>query len=105
MQLWLDDLRPAPPGWTWVTTAWDAIDALRAGGVVAVSLDHDLGPSDAGTGHDVACWIEAEAHHGRLTRLVWSIHSANPIGAERMARALAKADTCWDLTELADGAP
>ena len=95
--------RPAPAGWTLVTTAWDAIDALRAGGVVAVSLDHDLGPPTAGTGYDVACWIEAEAHHGRLARVVWSIHSANQIGAERMTRALAKADMCWELSELADG--
>lgn len=103
LRLWLDDVRPVPEGWVWARTAWDAIDVLRAGGVVEVSLDHDLGPPEAGSGYDVAKWIEAEAYHGRLARLRWAVHSANPIGRERMAKALEKADTCWDLAELADG--
>lgn len=96
LRLWLDDLRPPPgPDWTWVTSAWDAIDALRRGRVAEVSLDHDLGPPDAGTGYDVAVWIEAEAHHGRLVRLRWALHSANPIGRERMQRALERAERAW----------
>ena len=105
IRLWLDDVRPVPDGWEWVKTAWDAIDVLSAGGVVEVSLDHDLGPPEAGSGYDVARWIESEAYHGRLARLRWAVHSANPIGRERMTRALEKADTCWDLAELADGSP
>lgn len=96
LRLWLDDLRPPPDGsWTWVTSAWDAIDALERGVVGEVSLDHDLGPPEAGTGHDVAEWIAAEAQHGRLRRLRWAIHSANPLGAERMRRALERADRAW----------
>ncbi|MBX3472505.1 MAG: hypothetical protein KF878_37105 [Planctomycetes bacterium] len=95
LRLWLDDLRPPPPGWTWVTTAWDAITGLASGDVVEVSLDHDLGPPEAGTGDDVARWIEAEAHHGRLPRLRWAVHSANPIGAARMTVALERAERAW----------
>jgi hypothetical protein len=122
VKLWLDDLRPAPGGWTRVTSAPDAIAALSRGGVIAISLDHDRrpcgeaagsspageeravprsGPLDlgdepgVGSGYDVACFIEAEAFHGRLARLAWSVHSANPVGVARMRRALEKADALW----------
>ncbi|MCO5164931.1 MAG: ATP-binding domain-containing protein [Planctomycetes bacterium] len=101
MRLWLDDLRPPPPGWTWVTTAWDAITGLQAGGVIEISLDHDLGPPEAGTGYDVARWIEAEAFHGRLPRLRWGIHSANPIGVARMTVARGAASRRDLLVDLA----
>lgn len=95
MKLWLDDIRPAPEGWTWVKTAWDAIALLEKGGVEAVSLDHDLGDAENGTGQFVAGWIEAEAYHGRIGRIAWRVHSANPIGAERMKIALERAETYW----------
>lgn len=50
MNLWLDDVRPAPEGWHWATTARDAIAFLHAESrsgqkIEAVSLDHDLGAS------------------------------------------------------------
>src|SRR5437899_2197965 len=46
VRLWLDDDlvdRAAPPGWTHVTTAHEAIDLLDTERVVELSLDHDLG--------------------------------------------------------------
>lgn len=96
MKLWLDDVRPAPEGWTWVKTAWDAIALLEKGGVEAVSLDHDLGDPENGTGQFVANWIEAEAYHRRLGPIGWRVHSANPIGAERMKITLERAETYWN---------
>jgi hypothetical protein len=95
MKLWLDDLRPAPEEWFWVRTAWDAIERLSRGGVTEVSLDHDLGGPENGTGQYVASWIEAEAFHGRLAPLIWRVHSANPLGAERMRAALERAEASW----------
>jgi hypothetical protein len=95
LKLWLDDVRPAPEGWIWVRTAWDAIEQLSRGSVVEVSLDHDLGGPENGTGQHVASWIEAEAFHARIKPVVWKIHSANPIGAERMRIALERADSYW----------
>lgn len=95
MKLWLDDIRPAPEGWFWVKTAWDAIEQLSRGGVTEVSLDHDLGDDENGTGQFVATWIEAEAYHGRFARIGWRVHSANPIGAERMRMALERAEEYW----------
>lgn len=29
--LWVDDLRPAPPGWTWAKSSAEAISLLAAG--------------------------------------------------------------------------
>lgn len=96
MRLWLDDLRPAPPGWVWIKTVSAALALLRRGLVAEVSLDHDLGEDGGGTGYDVAAWIEEEAFHGRLRRVRWAVHSANPVGKERMEQALLAAEVFWD---------
>ena len=94
--LWLDDLRPAPEGWTHVYTAPAAIAVLSTGAVQEISLDHDLGPDEgAGTGYDVATWIEAGAAEGTLARLGWAIHSANPVGSARRRAALESAERLW----------
>lgn len=95
VQLWLDDLRPAPTGWRHAFTADEAITALRDGGVVRISLDHDLGPPEAGTGYDVAKWIEEQAASGALEPLAWAIHSANPVGRSNMAFAMRSAERFW----------
>lgn len=42
MNLWLDDRRKPPPGWTWAKTARDAMRLLLAETVEEASLDHDL---------------------------------------------------------------
>jgi len=87
MKLWLDDIRPAPEGWVLVKTALDAIVALRHGKYEEISLDHDLG--DGGTGYDVLLYIEAEVHRNQDYKcpMIW-IHSANPVGRQRMQRAI-----------------
>lgn len=43
VKLWLDDVRPAPPGWTHVRSVNEALALLATGTVTAASLDHDLG--------------------------------------------------------------
>ncbi|MEZ4449548.1 MAG: cyclic-phosphate processing receiver domain-containing protein [Nannocystaceae bacterium] len=97
MRLWLDDQRPMPADYeVRVTTAAEAIAALEGGEITAVSLDHDLGDeAEVGSGYQVACWIEAAAFEGRLRRLEWRVHSANPIGRRRMEAALQAADRAW----------
>lgn len=88
VRLWLDDVRPAPEGWTWVKTAREAIALLAQGDVTVCSLDHDLGAEESG--YDVLLWIEAcmaaGAWYGALPE--FHIHSANPVGRERMMAAL-----------------
>jgi len=58
MRVFLDDERTTPEGW--VRTYWpdETIALLKAGGVEEVSLDHDLGDDQRGTGYDVILWIE-----------------------------------------------
>lgn len=76
IRLWIDDLRPAPDGWTWAKTSAEAIDALRQGGVMAVSFDHDLGGDD--TTRPVVLWL---CEHDAWPPVV-HVHSANPVGVE-----------------------
>ena len=94
--LYLDDERKTPPGWECAKTAQDAILLLQEGTFTHVSLDHDLGPSEAGTGYDVACWIEEQAMNGTLPKLVCFVHSANPVGRQRMKSALVNAVRYWN---------
>ena len=112
IEIWLDDERDPNdefiqrefernirPGMVWAKTAWDAISLLKQGNVSYISLDHDLGPPAAGTGLDVAKWIEEQAFHGKFPRLKWSLHSANPAGVRNMMFAMKAAERFWDEQE------
>src|SRR5262249_24467714 len=95
IRVWLDDDlvdRQAPDGWTQGTTGWDAIELLKAGTVVELSLDHDLSDGERfGRGTDVVDFIAAEQEmHGRdlWPRDGISLHTANPAGREAMARTI-----------------
>ena len=61
MLIWVDDERDVPsPGWVLARTAELAIGLLNSheGNIQTLSLDHDLGPPEAGTGYDVIKWVE-----------------------------------------------
>jgi hypothetical protein len=106
MKLWLDDqlddndvpARWTPAGWVGVKSALQACRLIATGKVTHLSLDHDLGPN-RGTGYLVACFVEKHAHE--LPPMEWAIHSANPVGRERMARALENASRRWAMDESA----
>jgi hypothetical protein len=101
MKLWVDDFRPAPPGWTTAKNAEQALVALLTGDVEEMSLDHDLDDPDCencqfACGHvegrpcqsDCRCHIENGSVNG-LSLLKWMnslgmwprkkpmVHSAN----------------------------
>jgi len=67
LRVFLDDERATPEGW--VRTYWpdEVIDLLETNAVAEVSLDHDLGNEQRGTGYDVV--------DRRECRLAW-IYSA-----------------------------
>lgn len=88
MKIYLDDLRPAPEGWTRAYWPEDAIALLEAGGVTHVSLDHDLGDDAHGTGYSVILWIEEAVATRGFTPPEIAIHSANPVGRARMQRGI-----------------
>ncbi len=109
MKLWLDDERPAPPGWVHVTTVADAQRLLASGKVTEASLDHDLGPQpvcfecerDGETksspcqhcschhrdldGYDLVKWMVGS---GTWSVTKPQVHSANPTGAANMEAAI-----------------
>jgi hypothetical protein len=84
MKLWVDDFRGAPAGWAWAKTYDEALEALESGAVEQISLDHDLACFNADgeekTGYDVAKFIAELAFKGQPHPLMWSVHSANPVG-------------------------
>lgn len=96
MKLWIDDARPAPPGWALARNYEEAISLLAQGTAVEASLDYDLylvaAPASASglavatvdhqakTGLDVALWIEEAVGDGRIPALALRCHSTNPEG-------------------------
>lgn len=87
VRLWLDDVRPAPRGWYWATTAMEAFDVLQGCYVTEASLDHDLGDASVFTGYDLLLWLTEYQEAMGLN--YWplrrpQIHSANPVGRQNM---------------------
>lgn len=115
VNLWLDDIRPAPDGWLHVRTVAEAKEVLSDPQirVIAWSLDHDLGACEVclegksaeewleaakyqsmpncshyGTGYDLICWLEENPQY--WPKKVPSVHSANPVGRDRMKVVIRK---------------
>lgn len=96
MKVWLDDVRPKPDEFDiWITNAATAINVIRTGGVMVISLDHDLGDPDAKTGYDVACAIEEGAYRGTIPPLEIRVHSANPVGRKNIEACVQKCKKYW----------
>lgn len=98
ISVWLDDVRPMPPDFdTHVKTADEAINLLKNNNVYLISLDHDLGESDAETGYDVAKFIEKSAFEGSLEPMEIRVHSANPVGLNNMKMCINNAYKFWGV--------
>lgn len=101
VRLWHDDVRKPPDSsWFWARNNEDAKLIFTNYNVGEVSLDHDLGmdwvdpnvegseylkgSSESGSGYDLVRWM-CETKHlpSKIT-----VHSWNPVGAERMVLAL-----------------
>ncbi|SEU03796.1 hypothetical protein SAMN05443572_104506 [Myxococcus fulvus] len=88
MRVYLDDERPTPEGWVAVRWPEEAIALLQGGQVVELSLDHDLGDDEHGTGYDVLLWLEeAVATRGFVPPRV-RVHSANSSARQKMELAI-----------------
>lgn len=92
LRVFLDDERATPEGW--VRTYWpdEVIDLLETNAVAEVSLDHDLGNDQRGTGYDVVVWIEeAVALRGFIPPKI-TVHSANSSAREKMEAGIRSID-------------
>ena len=90
IKVYLDDLRVAPEGWIRVKTASEAIVLLQQGNVVEISLDHDLGDEENGTGYDVILWMEEKAFLEKFKCPRIHIHTANISAREKMEKGVSK---------------
>lgn len=95
MKIYLDDVRPAPAGWTLFKNPLEVIGRISLqpahGNIEVISLDFDLGLGEGRNeinGDYVTEWLEYEIHHFGLLRIGHCpellIHSANPVGRTRM---------------------
>lgn len=93
MKLWIDDLRPAPAGYTWVKTVNDAkwyiesaeeIEEIFPTGTPVIKLidiDHDAGDfvSNGGDYIKLLDWLEETGRNYPIR-----LHSMNPVGVQNM---------------------
>lgn len=89
MRVFLDDERPTPENWVRAYWPEEAIAFLKSGLVEEISLDHDLGDDQHGTGYDVILWIEEAVAFGSFKPPKITIHSANPSARARMRAGIA----------------
>ena len=84
MRVYLDDERLTPDGWERAYWPMEVIALLEGGLVTELSLDHDLGDDERGTGYDVVVWIEeAVALRGFVPPKI-IVHSANTSARAKM---------------------
>ena len=88
MKVYLDDERTTPLGWVRVYWPDEAIALLEKGGVTDVSLDHDLGDDERGTGYDVLLWIEEAVALRDFQPPEMRAHSANSSARLKMEQAI-----------------
>lgn len=88
MKVYLDDERKAPDGWVRVYWPDEAIELLKTGQVEEISLDHDLGDDECGTGYDVVLWIEEEVALHRFTPPIIHVHTANSSARDKMLKGV-----------------
>ncbi len=98
LKVYLDDVRMTPEGWFRVVRAEDVLTLLRMNLVEEMSLDHDLGEfafdnisNSLGHPHDgswLARQIADDVSQGLYSLPKWHVHSANPVGADRMRAIL-----------------
>ncbi|MBK8975273.1 MAG: hypothetical protein IPM29_05065 [Planctomycetes bacterium] len=89
MRVFLDDMRTPPEGWTLVRWPDEAIALLEQGTVEELSLDHDLGDDDRGTGYDVILWIDRAVVERGFAPPIIRVHSANSSARQRMESGVA----------------
>lgn len=93
MKLWIDDLRPAPAGYTWVKTVNDAKWYIESAEDVEeifpadtpviklIDIDHDAGDfvSNGGDYIKLLDWLEETGRNYPIR-----LHSMNPVGVQNM---------------------
>ncbi|MCF5528202.1 hypothetical protein GIV74_25775, partial [Pseudomonas syringae] len=88
MKVFLDDIRTPPAGWILVHWPNEAIKLLQEFDVEEISLDHDLGDDQRGTGYDVILWIEEKVALDGFVPPKIVVHSANVSARLKMEQGI-----------------
>lgn len=87
-KVFLDDLRETPDDWVRAYWPEEVIELLKTGSVAELSLDHDLGDDEHGTGYHVLVWLEEQVIcHGFKPPKI-NVHSANSSARLKMDAAI-----------------
>jgi len=84
VKIYLDDERTEPSGWLRAYWPEEVITLLQKGDVTHISLDHDLGDDECGTGYDVILWIEEAVAMKQFIPPSIKVHSANSSARVKM---------------------
>lgn len=95
MKVFLDDERPVPDGWVLARWPDEVIELLRTGTVTHLSLDHDLGDDERGTGYDVVLWIEEAVATQGFEPPQITVHSANASARFKMRAGIEAIRAYW----------
>ena len=95
LNIWLDDIRPAPNGYVWVKSVNQAKRLIIAAEIYyeeifELNLDHDLGDY-AEDGGDAICLVRWLAETGRHYFI--KLHTQNVVGRENMQAII---DRYWN---------
>ena len=92
MKLWIDDIRPAPEGYEWISSVNMAITAIELWedlpeGIELIDIDHDAGDfaCDGGDYIKLLNWLEETGRNYPIR-----IHSMNPVGVANMRAIIQK---------------
>lgn len=102
MKLWLDDIRPAPKGYVWISCVDNAIllCSKHLNKIEEFNLDHDAGTFRAYGGDyiNLLKWLEMMSHtQGCEINAIFKFHSMNPVGVKNM-KAICYANN-WKVEE------
>ncbi|WP_236459756.1 cyclic-phosphate processing receiver domain-containing protein [Pseudomonas syringae] len=81
-------MRTPPAGWILVHWPNEAIKLLQEFDVEEISLDHDLGDDQRGTGYDVILWIEEKVALDGFVPPKIVVHSANVSARLKMEQGI-----------------
>lgn len=89
MRLWIDDVRPAPTGYTWIKTVNEAISIVKKypKEIRIIDIDHDAGDYVIHGGDYIKFldWLEEMGYNYPI-----HIHSMNPVGIVNMRTIINK---------------
>ncbi len=107
MNIWIDDVRPAPDGYVWCKSTNEALREIvlkNKENINLIDLDHDAGDyaKDGGDFINVLQELERLSNkvnvvngarmrnywHQRCKEIIFRLHSMNPVGIENMRRII-----------------